>query len=147
MCIKLSPPKSYTRRPNSSTLIRCTQNNTLTPYSQTPYRRDLGDNIEELELGSSSESELDEEFRVEGHSGRRRKGWIAPFLACGDLSAYDADATYALPEGHVPLAPVQPPTAPPYKKALEERRREGGMYGKTKKVAVGRKKERGKEIG
>lgn len=60
------------------------------------------------------------------------KRWIAPFLACGDLSAWDADATYKLPEGHVSLPPVQPPTAPPYKDAIERRRMEGGAYGKTK---------------
>ena len=58
--------------------------------------------------------------------------WIAPFLACGDLSSYDADASHKLPEGHVSLDPVQPPTAPPYKKALEERKKQGGAYGKTK---------------
>ncbi|KAK5276448.1 tRNA (uridine-2'-O-)-methyltransferase trm7 [Exophiala xenobiotica] len=58
--------------------------------------------------------------------------WIAPFLACGDLSAWDADATYKLPEGHTSLPPVQPPTAPPYKEAIERRRAEGGAYGKTK---------------
>ena len=60
------------------------------------------------------------------------KRWIAPFLACGDLSAWDSDATYKLPPGHVSLPPVQPPTAPPYKEAIERRRREGGAYGKTK---------------
>ncbi|KAJ9603175.1 tRNA (uridine-2'-O-)-methyltransferase trm7 [Cladophialophora chaetospira] len=58
--------------------------------------------------------------------------FIAPFLACGDLSAWDSDATYKLPAGHVSLDPVQPPTAPPYKMAIERRRIEGGMYGKTK---------------
>jgi tRNA (cytidine32/guanosine34-2'-O)-methyltransferase len=60
------------------------------------------------------------------------KRWIAPFLACGDLSAWDSDATYKLPPGHVSLPPVQPPTAPPYKDAIERRRMEGGAYGKTK---------------
>jgi tRNA (cytidine32/guanosine34-2'-O)-methyltransferase len=60
------------------------------------------------------------------------KRWIAPFLACGDLSAWDSDATYKLPPGHISLPPVQPPTAPPYKEAIERRRREGGAYGKTK---------------
>ncbi|KIX03959.1 uncharacterized protein Z518_07512 [Rhinocladiella mackenziei CBS 650.93] len=58
--------------------------------------------------------------------------WMAPFLACGDLSAWDADATYKLPESHTSLPPVQPPTAPPYKAAIERRRAEGGAYGKTK---------------
>ncbi|MCJ1375935.1 hypothetical protein MMC20_007173 [Loxospora ochrophaea] len=59
--------------------------------------------------------------------------WIAPFVACGDLSAWDADATYHLPKDRVSLDPVQPPTAPPYKRALELRRQQGGLYGKTKK--------------
>ena len=58
--------------------------------------------------------------------------WIAPFLACGDLSAFDADASHKLPDGHVSLDPVQPPTAPPYRRALEERKKMGGAYGKTK---------------
>ncbi|EXJ91183.1 23S rRNA (-2'-O)-methyltransferase [Capronia coronata CBS 617.96] len=58
--------------------------------------------------------------------------WIAPFLACGDLSAWDADATYRLPADYVSLPPVQPPTAPPYKEAIERKRAEAGAYGKTK---------------
>ncbi|EGY14272.1 tRNA (uridine-2'-O-)-methyltransferase TRM7 [Verticillium dahliae VdLs.17] len=57
--------------------------------------------------------------------------WIAPFIACGDLSAFDSDASYQLPEDHVSLDPVQPPTAPPYKRALEMRKVAGGAYGKT----------------
>ena len=59
--------------------------------------------------------------------------WIAPFVACGDLSAFDSDATYHLPKDRVSLDPVQPPTAPPYKRALELRRQQGGLYGKTSK--------------
>lgn len=62
----------------------------------------------------------------------RAPRWIAPFLACGDLSAWDADATYHLPKDRVSLDPVQPPTAPPYKRALEMRKEKGGAYGKTK---------------
>ncbi|KAI4252167.1 MAG: hypothetical protein L6R35_007591 [Caloplaca aegaea] len=61
------------------------------------------------------------------------KRWIAPFVACGDLSAWDSDATYHLPKDRVSLDPVQPPTAPPYKRALDIRRRQGGAYGKTGK--------------
>ncbi|KAK4237243.1 FtsJ-like methyltransferase-domain-containing protein [Achaetomium macrosporum] len=56
--------------------------------------------------------------------------WIAPFVACGDLSAFDSDASYKLPDNHVSLDPVQPPTAPPYKRAIELRRANGGAYGK-----------------
>ncbi|OAA59874.1 FtsJ-like methyltransferase [Niveomyces insectorum RCEF 264] len=57
--------------------------------------------------------------------------WIAPFVACGDLAAFDADASYRLPAGYVSLDPVQPPTAPPYKRAIAMRRAAGGAYGKT----------------
>ncbi|KAL1970072.1 hypothetical protein VTN77DRAFT_6477 [Rasamsonia byssochlamydoides] len=64
--------------------------------------------------------------------------WIPLFIACGDLSSWDSDASYALPEGHVSLDPVQPPTAPPYRKALEMRREKGGAYGKTKLGTIGR---------
>ncbi|KAJ9632010.1 tRNA (uridine-2'-O-)-methyltransferase trm7 [Taxawa tesnikishii (nom. ined.)] len=87
-----------------------------------PHRFVRPDAITELELGS------DDEFEDESEDNR----WIAPFLACGDLSAYDADASYHLPKDRVTLDPVQPPTAPPYKKALEMRKAAGGAYGKTK---------------
>lgn len=57
-------------------------------------------------------------------------GWLEgpnkvyiPFLACGDLSGYDSDRSYPLPRGadgaYQSLDPVQPPIAPPYKRALE----------------------------
>ena len=72
------------------------------------------------------------EFESESEASNR---WIAPFVACGDLSAWDADATYHLPKDRVSLDPVQPPTAPPYKLALELRRQRGGLYGKTGKEA------------
>ena len=39
---------------------------------------------------------------------------IIPFLACGDLSGFDADQTYMLQEGHVSLDPVQKPINPPF---------------------------------
>lgn len=51
----------------------------------------------------------------------RSTRWIAPFIACGDLSAFDSDASYQLPEDYVSLDPVQPPIAPPYKRAIEMR--------------------------
>ncbi|KAF2494913.1 uridine-2'-O--methyltransferas-like protein TRM7 [Lophium mytilinum] len=87
-----------------------------------PYRRVREDGITELELGSEDE-EPEDDIR-----------WVAPFLACGDLSAYDADASYHLPKDRTSLDPVQPPTAPPYKRALEMRKAAGGAYGKTKGV-------------
>ncbi|XP_073297920.1 uncharacterized protein [Primulina huaijiensis] len=57
-------------------------------------------------------------------------GWLEgpnkvyiPFLACGDLSGFDSDRSYPLPKvadgTYKSLDPVQPPIAPPYKRALE----------------------------
>jgi tRNA (cytidine32/guanosine34-2'-O)-methyltransferase len=82
-----------------------------------PMARTREDGVEEVDL--------DDERR------RRDGRWIAPFLACGDLGAFDADASYHLPRDRVVLDPVQPPTAPPYKRALEMRKAAGGAYGKT----------------
>ena len=42
---------------------------------------------------------------------------IVPFLACGDLSAYDSDKTYDDGSQYVPLPPVQEPINPPYQTA------------------------------
>ena len=86
---------------------------------RNPTRTVREDGVVELDLGSEEEDE----------DGNIR--WIPPFLACGDLSAYDSDATYQLPKYRQTLDPVQPPTAPPYKRALEMRRAAGGAYGKT----------------
>ncbi|EKG12790.1 Ribosomal RNA methyltransferase RrmJ/FtsJ [Macrophomina phaseolina MS6] len=87
-------------------------------------RRVRDDGIVELDLGIEEEGEA-----YDDGEGVR---WIPPFLACGDLSAYDADATYHLPKDRITLDPIQPPTAPPYKRALEMRKKMGGAYGKTK---------------
>ncbi|CUM66936.1 uncharacterized protein PRCAT00004621001 [Priceomyces carsonii] len=50
---------------------------------------------------------------------------IAKFIACGDINNVDSDATYPLDQDFQRLAldPVQMPTAPPYKKALEMKRK------------------------
>ncbi|KAJ5478896.1 hypothetical protein N7530_004405 [Penicillium desertorum] len=58
--------------------------------------------------------------------------WIPSFIACGDLSAWDSDASYTLPPDYVNLDPIQPPTAPPYRRALQLRKEKGGAFGKTK---------------
>lgn len=54
--------------------------------------------------------------------------WVAPFIACGDLSAFDSDASYQLPEDYVSLDPVQPPIAPPYRRAIEMRAAQSALY-------------------
>lgn len=52
--------------------------------------------------------------------------YIVPFLACGDLSAYDSDKSYPLNLGaeYKYHEPVQKPIDPPYKTAIAERRGE-----------------------
>lgn len=96
------------------------QDNVGPPERQTRTLRD--DGVTLLEFPDDDDEDGDQ------------RRWIAPFLACGDLSAWDdADATYHLPDGRLSLDPVQPPTNPPYKRALEMRRRQGGAFGKTKK--------------
>lgn len=124
VCQNFMPPKGF--KPSLENPLGAGRKLTEDAQDKRPHtgpsRRVRDDGITELELGSDDDDAGDDEDA----------GWIAPFLACGDLSAYDADATYHLPAGHVSLDPVQPPTAPPYKKALEMRRREGGAYGKTK---------------
>lgn len=48
---------------------------------------------------------------------------FVPFVAAGDLShAYDSDRTYALGEGYRWHDPIQPPTIPPYKEAVDRKR-------------------------
>ncbi|KAJ3347689.1 putative tRNA (cytidine(32)/guanosine(34)-2'-O)-methyltransferase [Allomyces javanicus] len=49
--------------------------------------------------------------------------FIVPFVACGDLSAWDADQTHVLDlDTYTRLDPVQPPTQPAYKSAVERLR-------------------------
>ncbi|KAH6610646.1 23s rrna -2 -o-methyltransferase [Trichoderma cornu-damae] len=69
--------------------------------------------------GGITEVEVYDE--TNGNDKENGARWIAPFIACGDLSAFDSDASYKLPEDYVSLDPVQPPIAPPYKRALEIR--------------------------
>ncbi|KAL2016921.1 hypothetical protein VTK56DRAFT_2838 [Thermocarpiscus australiensis] len=98
------------------------QNHETGAWNATPARARAagGDGIQEVEVEDLSAEPLDKDIR-----------WIAPFVACGDLSAFDSDASYKLPDDHVSLDPVQPPTAPPYKRAIELRRANGGAYGKS----------------
>jgi tRNA (cytidine32/guanosine34-2'-O)-methyltransferase len=97
------------------------QNHATGAWDIIPERTQTADEhgIYEVEVDDLSTEPRDKDIR-----------WIAPFVACGDLSAFDSDASYKLPDDHVSLDPVQPPTAPPYKRAIELRRAHGGAYGK-----------------
>ena len=57
-----------------------------------------------------------------------------PFLACGDLSAYDSDMSYPLDESYEYTPPAQAPIDPPYKTALEAKRGGGGGGEKSKET-------------
>lgn len=66
-----------------------------------------------------------EDKLIEWHEEERT---VAPFMSCGCLDSIDSDATYHDEPGNNPqkprqsLDPVQFPTNPPYKKALELKR-------------------------
>jgi len=128
VCEGFCPPKGFTAsldKPlGAGTQLPAPALSTAPKPEKKVSRKVRHDGAVELDLGSETEQEDDME-----EGGQR---WIAPFLACGDLSAYDSDATYHLPKDRVSLDPVQPPTAPPYKRALEMRKLAGGAYGKTK---------------
>lgn len=133
VCTNFQPPKGFKaslEKPLGAGRRLQTASGTQPPRTK-PCRKVREDGITEVDLGSDPE---DDDAVTGGQQQDIR--WIPHFLACGDLSAFDADASHKLPEGHVSLDPVQPPTAPPYKRALEERRKMGGAYGKTK-IGVG----------
>lgn len=104
--------------------------------AQVPVPKKKQKDIESFDGGGQRRTVREDGVSVldlESDEEEDKNRWIAPFVACGDLSAWDADATYHLPKDRVSLDPVQPPTAPPYKRALELRRQQGGLYGKTSK--------------
>ncbi|XP_063678993.1 tRNA (cytidine(32)/guanosine(34)-2'-O)-methyltransferase-like [Bolinopsis microptera] len=62
--------------------------------------------------------QLDYNFDFDSLDGVNR--YVVPYIACGDLSAYDSDKSYTLEEGDIPYVyrpPVQSPINPPYKQA------------------------------
>ena len=138
VCEGFCPPEGFTAsldRPlgkgiRLDSLSSSSSTSTSTSTTTTPTRTLRPDGTVEITFPSDSDSSTPSptDDSSDEESGRR---WIPPFLACGDLAAYDADATYKLPRDRVSLDPVQPPTAPPYRRALEMRRAAGGAFGKT----------------
>ncbi|KFY40834.1 hypothetical protein V495_05235 [Pseudogymnoascus sp. VKM F-4514 (FW-929)] len=120
VCLNFQPPEGY--HASLSEPLNVEQLETMV-NAKSGTKESLGNST------SSTTTRADGVVEVEPSSDPNR--WIAPFLACGDLSSFDADATYHLPKDRITLDPVQPPTAPPYKKALEKRKEAGGAYGKT----------------
>jgi tRNA (cytidine32/guanosine34-2'-O)-methyltransferase len=124
VCEGFQPPKGYT-----ASLENPLGAGTKVPTAMGTRSPKPGGREQSITKDGVIEIEFDSEDSVDEENSNTR--WIAPFLACGDLSAYDADASYHLPKDRQSLDPVQPPTAPPYKRALELRRAAGGEYGKT----------------
>jgi tRNA (cytidine32/guanosine34-2'-O)-methyltransferase len=122
VCIGFSPPKGFNASLGDplGAGLKLSVGDEKQPVRTASNRTTREDGITELELESDPD-DAQEDSR-----------WVAPFLACGDLSAFDADASYHLPKDRQSLDPIQPPTAPPYKRALEMRKAAGGAYGKTK---------------
>ena len=68
--------------------------------------------------------------QCEGEEGEEELYRAVPFVACGDLGNGDPDANYDLdPEQYVHREAVQPPTAPAYKTAMEQARRQQQLGG------------------
>ncbi|KAI1268159.1 FtsJ-like methyltransferase-domain-containing protein [Xylariaceae sp. FL1019] len=141
VCLNFQPPKGFSASLEEPLgigyrLDNMTENNmTSAPISATAILQDQETGTWSSRPYLSRATDEHGITAVEPVDCRPRKAnesrWIAPFIACGDLSAFDSDASYRLPPNHVSLDPVQPPTAPPYKRALEMRRAHGGAYGKT----------------
>jgi len=59
----------------------------------------------------------------ETDEGTGPKRILVPFVACGDLSGFDSDKSYALKDtAEVPTRPTQPPIRPSYEEAIQARR-------------------------
>ncbi|TRY97928.1 hypothetical protein DNTS_034149 [Danionella cerebrum] len=69
---------------------------------------------------------LDHSYDVDFNQLEGPNRIIVPFLACGDLSAFDSDRTYPLQldssKEYQYLPPTQPPIRPPYQQACELRK-------------------------
>ena len=148
VCRDFRPPEGF-----KASLEQPLQGGDLFPASdqaEDAMKADDEQTLNEGDVGKKPQSKPEEEPNKEikriNRSGgiqdiyfeaqARNTKWIAPFLACGDLSSWDSEATYKLPKDRISLDPVQPPTAPPYKKALENRRLYGENYGRDRPNAI-----------
>ena len=61
--------------------------------------------------------ELSPDFCLIEH--RDRQEGVVKFLSCGDMNSWDADRNYSLDPNSVYIPPIQPPTNPAYRDALE----------------------------
>mmetsp|Transcript_26809 Transcript_26809/g.32560 ORF Transcript_26809/g.32560 Transcript_26809/m.32560 type:complete len:309 (+) Transcript_26809:178-1104(+) len=116
--LKIFFPKVHIAKPKSSrnssieAFVVCQDYSPPPGLSQDAMRALLDQRSEALTGGD-----------LEAKSNSYVESTLVPFLACGDLSGYDADQSYPLSVAHgdseyVTIAPVQAPIAPPYKTAI-----------------------------
>uniref|UniRef100_A0A3B3Z1Z6 Putative tRNA (cytidine(32)/guanosine(34)-2'-O)-methyltransferase n=1 Tax=Poecilia mexicana TaxID=48701 RepID=A0A3B3Z1Z6_9TELE len=77
-------------------------------------------------IPSMSNPLLDQSYDVDFNQLEGSNRVIVPFLACGDLSAFDSDRTYPLQldasKEYEYIPPTQPPIRPPYEQACHFRK-------------------------
>ncbi|QLQ80435.1 hypothetical protein HG537_0D04350 [Torulaspora globosa] len=117
--VTCAKPRS-SRGTSLEAFIVCQQYN---PPSGWQPRLDVGQSVQEFFQGCFRGSDTAAEVGPWNDVPRD----IAPFMACGSLDSFDSDATYHTQElqdlPHRSLDPVQQPTNPPYKHALELKRK------------------------
>ncbi|AAQ15702.1 ribosomal RNA methyltransferase, putative [Trypanosoma equiperdum] len=120
VCQNYDPPASYQpsfERPLTQTTSCFTPAAPALHLAAVDAQRMSSDNVNNGELHHSGVTDIvDEAYAVESV--------IVPFLACGDLTGYDADMCYDRGESDVVLPPVQPPLQAPYiaiSEAVKER--------------------------
>ncbi|GAA5923437.1 hypothetical protein JCM1841_003327 [Sporobolomyces salmonicolor] len=89
------------------------------------FTPDLTNPLLDFSYSNSATPALEEalakkEGRVNDLAGSMR--FIAPFVACGDLSGFDSETHYPLLSNDIAKEPLQPPTAPPYQQFMSLRR-------------------------
>lgn len=62
---------------------------------------------------------LGHSYNEQGNAPLGLQALVVPFVACGDLSGWDADKSYPLGEGYVYIEPVQPPISPNYQTYMD----------------------------
>src|SRR3989338_7560656 len=99
----------------------------IDPLLDFQYNQQLEQEVElnskKKDCNSESDSNSNNSNNNNGGPMLGTDRFIVPFLACGDLSGFDSDRTYSIGNDEVLGIPaVQPPTNPPYKKAVELKR-------------------------
>ena len=125
--VTVTKPRS-SRNASIEAFVVCQEYAPPEGFEPEMLRRVLEGKITSRELQQPAQRRREEE----GTAGQLLAGKarvVVPFVACGDLHGWDSEKTYTDAElmgaagiegsGTGSLAPVQPPIAPPYLKAME----------------------------